>query len=83
MSEEQKFGPTKTTRPQETYNSCFGCGYYDRKMVRSGREPIYSSHCNNPSIPEYLKSFKGAMHGNLNDSSKTPDWCPFLNNKNE
>lgn len=45
---------------------CYGCVYYDRKMLRSGRFPIYKTTCLKDKSVQFEESYY------------TPKDCPFL-----
>lgn len=76
----KKEGYSIVTIPEVTYKSCYGCKYYERRMVKSGLDPIYASNCNHFNAPmDY--NFRGnlpSMFGN----TETPDWCPVGEAKN-
>lgn len=75
-------GPTRTTIPSQTFNSCHGCKYHDSRMVRSGRDPIYRHDCTHPDNGQD-KAFKLSFTGNLSENKfgyvETPSWCPLKN----
>lgn len=56
-------------RPQP-YNTCLGCRWLVRRMVASGRDPIYDHLCTHTRSGGLL----GSRHIGRDD--KTPDWCP-------
>jgi len=68
-------GPTKTILPTHSYLSCGECEFYKYHMAKSGQNPIYNHNCNDPELPKEHK--QGFLKGNLN-SSKTPNWCRFI-----
>ena len=58
------------------YRSCSGCRFLGRRMMASGRDPIYSHVCHHPEINEPVRGcFSGRLIG---PSDATPEWCPFL-----
>ncbi|MBC7088697.1 MAG: hypothetical protein H5T96_09585 [Tissierellales bacterium] len=72
-----KEGPTEVVIPEQRYNSCRECRWYDYMMVKSGFHPEYRHNCNYPNINKLI-NYGGFYGGNLQDN-KTPDWCPILN----
>jgi hypothetical protein len=61
-------GPQLMIIPEKRYYSCWGCKYYNFKMMQSGLHPIYRDSCK--LLPEHIYS-------DINQS-ETPDNCPFL-----
>lgn len=74
-------GPQKITIPQQGFTTCSGCKFYDKQMVRSGRDPAYRHNCTHPENGQD-KKFKLSFTGNLEENNlgivETPNWCPFL-----
>lgn len=62
-------GPKETIIPEQRFYSCSGCEHYDRRMVKSGMNPIYSSKCNLLNVDIWI---------NMSHSPETPIECPFL-----
>ena len=73
-------GPEEITIPVKIFNSCFGCVRFKRSLIRSGQNPIYENTCTHPEAPRRFFG-ENAISENLNGYPKTPDWCPFLNEK--
>lgn len=75
----QNEGFTIITIPEQRFKSCSGCKFLERKMIRSGRDPVYANNCEHPQNYNRIYRFSG---GNLTETEKgyvlTPDWCPFL-----
>lgn len=76
-------GPQKTTIPQQSFTTCSGCKYFSRKLVKSGRNPIYASTCEHPESKKDGTYYRGNLTENHLGIVETPDWCPILNKKNE
>jgi hypothetical protein len=76
-------GPHEVIIPSTRFTSCSGCKYFNRRLVKSGRNPIYASNCEHPEIREEVKRF--GFEGNLQENNlgivETPNWCPYLNPK--
>lgn len=74
-------GPQPISIPEESFQSCSGCKYFEQHMVRSGRNPDYSYHCMHPDIKKEKGSLADYFNGNLQKDFrgwvKTPDWCPY------
>lgn len=77
-------GPQQITIPQQSFTTCSGCKYFSRKLVRSGRDPVYRCDCTHPDNGQD-KAFKLSFTGNLIENDigvvVTPEWCPFLKPK--
>ena len=65
------------TIPGSKYKSCSDCPHLERHLVQSGRNPKYSHHCQHPDTEQPRFSL---IFGNIGESDRTPDWCPFVKN---
>lgn len=72
---EKSEGSKLVVIPVRAYYSCRECKHYDHHMVRSGFDPVYAYDCRHPKIKNNVMYFN-PLHGNLNGSDETPDWCP-------
>jgi len=64
-------GPTIKVIPAHSYLSCFGCKFFWREMIKSGKDPLYQSTCSHPRLDEMI-----SFDGNLPNGDHTPNWCP-------
>lgn len=76
-------GPTEITIPEQRHLVCNSCLYFEKKLKTPGKNPKYRYRCEHHAIPHNLKMSYGS---NIQDDIftgyvKTPDWCPFLINK--
>lgn len=72
-----RVGPSKLTI---SYQSCTGCRYLLRVIVRSGREPVYDNGCTHSGSPLFKLNNRETPIG---PEDKTPIWCPVLIEKDE
>lgn len=79
MEKNQQMGPQPVTVPEQKYNSCWGCMFFDHHMVKSGMDPIYSNTCTHADVPKEHKLSGSFFRGNLGEGKQTPEWCPVLN----
>jgi hypothetical protein len=64
------------TIPAQTIRTCFGCDHYQRRLVRSGYNPMYDNHCNHPNMPTLNGS--NILDIEINGYVETPNYCPLL-----
>lgn len=71
---------------------CDGCQHLRKSLHRSGRNPVYQSHCEHPQI---IQDHDVICRGRMNMVKRPgryiirsasiqinrPNWCPILNNK--
>lgn len=81
-----KQGPTLRTIPQQTERVCNDCEYLETQAgVRGHRHCTNSFACLHPDINTGNRTsfnMKGvSIHYGIEGSCTTPDWCPFLNKK--
>lgn len=74
MSYPNNEGPTLI--PQrvvviDEYITCQGCKFHTHKLMRSGKNPIYSDGCIYPGLQCNLTR-------DIDQNLITPEWCPFL-----
>lgn len=70
-------GPSEVIIPEQRYISCYGCKWYDRRLYRSGKNPLYKQTCTNKDRPIYAEEIGGIR------MAETPDWCPIIKQNNE
>lgn len=61
--------------PEQKYKSCYGCKYYENRMLKSGLDPLYMDNCTHSNSPMNYN-----MRGNLVNMFgrvETPEWCPI------
>lgn len=71
-------GPKKIVIPRQEFNSCYGCIFFERKLIVSGHSPKYRHNCSHPEIPLIKNSFLGNLQADRDDHVKTPSCCPFI-----
>lgn len=86
-----KQGPTQRSIPAQTETVCNGCEYLHKEAMMRGHKSVTDNYC--CTHPDILKECgllrsgfgsKGKMiHFNHEGNCTTPDWCPFLNTKDE
>ena len=60
----------------KTFKTCFGCDYYDHRMMCSGRHPEYRDACKHPrAIIDYYGKFSQLDDREMK-GCETPHWCP-------
>jgi hypothetical protein len=61
---------------QYTLKECFGCDYYNHRLLRSGKRPEYRDSCNHPqTIIDYVGKFRNVEDREIM-GAETPSWCP-------
>ena len=59
-----------------TTKSCFGCEFYDHRMMKSGQHPEYRDSCKHPqAIADYYGKFSQLDDREIR-GNETPAWCP-------
>ena len=76
-------GPIEKIIPEIRVVTCQGCNYLKTKLVRSGREPKYSTNCLNDSNPWKGSGVSSDIYLNDNNLPIPGPWCPFIKKQNE
>lgn len=58
--------------------TCGRCIYYQHRLLRSGRSPIYANLCTHKDAKLSTGSiYSGNLNQNLHGYVEPADWCPF------
>lgn len=58
-------------------DSCICCKWLHRRMIKSGRNPIYDNYCNEPSKRDRFYQYSNVPGEWIGEEAKTPKWCPL------
>lgn len=87
-------GPQNIIIPEIRFQACNGCKHFERRLVKSGKNPLYTNICHfsfsietiNNKMPFYITDYlesankNGAViYSNDNLYCHCPDWCPYNN----
>lgn len=75
---EDNEGFTEITHAAHTERYCGGCKFHTRRMIHSGRNPLYYYYCGHPDNGMYRNETYGSYIG---ADDITPNWCPYLKDK--
>lgn len=70
-------GPSVRRIPEQVYNTCIGCKWHKREMIRSGKNPEYLRHCTHPMWKDMIHPiWEGHGREIEREDDRTPGWCP-------
>lgn len=81
-------GPQNRTIPAQTFKVCTGCKYLDKQPMLRGHRSVTDNYtCRHPDFKNetaVVSTIKRGrtIHYNHAGECTTPDWCPFLQPKN-